>query len=619
MIGLKTSFWTRIALATACALSFSLAPSMVAMATELPPGVLNYLRQKDPRVKVRFDGLVLFSNGETYVPVIPQDPDLNPDSQQVISTLPDNVAYPDLIQFDNNFFLMRLILTSSGRLTFPKMAEYPMQLKAGLLPQDFVMPNNLFMPVELKIILGALPYNPTYVPGEKPVIVPPSVAMTQGEHKGMLTVTNRLTYVFDLSEQKILSISPLTGEKTGEVAIGGVPSGMKLSPDGKLLFVPSLSQNELVVVDTGSHLVKTRVPVGQRPDSVLYVPASNEVVVSNRYSPFLSVIDATELQTEIKINLPGAASVMAVLPVEEGQSPKLLVADSGNPQLYLVDLKSRTVVKTIPTLPDVSAIKALKDSEGHLEIWVASRSKHEIAVMDLEGNVVKTLSVGKKPMDFLFYENQLFVLSAGDARVDVVDLSDKTLKPAIPLMEDSFPSSMVSVPSEQRAYITTAGSTNFIVLNLALKQVEENLPVGFRANMIAMTPDAAAENATITVKQTPESETVQVDASQGKTAGKAESKVKSSEYTGSTQRSGGVRRHFNVLKFGKEPEKSVKTGQNGQPLNQDADNDATALPVKPGVRFESQKTLPDSQTDASTVGPASPVAVPEMLGDRQKK
>lgn len=625
MIGLKTTFWTRLALATACALSFSLAPSMVAMATELPPGVLNYLRQKDPRVKVRFDGLVLFSNGETYVPVIPQDPDLNPDSQQVISTLPENVAYPDLIQFDNNFFLMRLIMTSSGRLTFPKMTEYPMQLKAGLLPQDFVMPNNLFMPVELKIILGALPYNPTYVPAEKPVIVPPSIALSQGEHKAMFTVTNRLTYVFDLNEQKILSISPLTGQKAGEVTMGGVPSGMKLSPDGKLLFVPSLSQNELVVVDTGSNLVKTRVSVGQRPDSVIYVPASNEVVVSNRYSPFLSVVDVTELQTEIRINLPGAANVMAVLPTEKEESPKLLVADSGKPQLYLVDLKSRTVEKTIPTLPDVSAIKALKDSEGHLEIWVASRSKHEIAAMDLAGNVIKTLAVGKKPMDFLFYENQLFVLSAGDARVDVVDLSDKTLKPAIPLMGDSFPSSMVSVPSEQRAYITAAGSTNFIILNLALKQVEENLPVGFRASMIAMTPDAAAENSTITVKQTPESETVQADAAKGKSAGKEENKVKSSDYTGSTQRSGGVRRHFDVFKFGKEAKKPTQTGKDGQsigmPLESKTENDpATALPVKPGARFEQQKALPGSQTDSSVIGPASsPAAMPEMLGDQQKK
>src|SRR5690242_19189148 len=129
-------FWIRQALVALGVLTMAVSALPIAGATDLPAGVLSYLRQKDPKVKVRFDGLVLFSNGQSYVPVIPQDPSLNADSQQVIATLPEKDPYPDLIQFDNNFFLMRLVQTSSGRLTFPKMSEYPLQLKEGLLPQD---------------------------------------------------------------------------------------------------------------------------------------------------------------------------------------------------------------------------------------------------------------------------------------------------------------------------------------------------------------------------------------------------------------------------------------------------------------------------------------------------
>lgn len=598
MIGQKLSFLPRLVVAASFALSFSLWSGLSAWATELPPGILNYLRQKDTQVKVRFDGLVLFSNGESYVPVIPQDPDLNPDSQQVIATIPENVKYPDIIQFDNNFFLMKLVLTSSGRLTFPKMAEYPMQLREGMLPQDFVMPNNLFIPVELKIILGALPYNPTYVPAKNPLIVSPSVTLAkQGGQAAQFTVTNRLTYVFDLNGQKVLSIEPLTGKVTGEVPLGSVPAGMKLSPDGSLLFIPCLSTNELVVIDTGANLVKTRVPVGQRPDSVLYAPDLKEVIVSNRYSSFLSVVDVSKLQGGANITLPGNGGPMALIPGE----PQLLVADSGKSQLYLVNLKTRTVEKKIPSPSDISAIKALKNSDGGLEIWVASRSNDQVSVIDLKGAVLKTLTVGQKPVDMIVYDNQLFILSAGDARFDVIDLGRKQLKPAIPLLADSFPSGVVAVPAEQRAYVTTAGSTDFIIFNLALGQVEKTVPVEFRAGMIAITPDTANPDPVIQLTRS-SGASDEVSAIQPTQKAKDEP-VSPDRFVGAGGgASGRLTRKFSILKLGRgtdSPKKSLPLGLDGKPTATPANfsslsesKKVDSLPVKPGARFDNQQASP---------------------------
>ncbi|WP_373532456.1 YncE family protein [Vampirovibrio sp.] len=599
MIGQRLSFWHRVVMATSCALGFAVSGGSLAWATELPPGILNYLRQKDTQVKVRFDGLVLFSNGESYVPVIPQDPDLDPDSQRVIATMPQNVPYPEIIQFDNNFFLMKLILTSSGRLTFPKMAEYPMQLREGLLPQDFVMPNNLFIPVELKIILGALPYNPSYVPAKNPLIVPPSVTLAkQGGQAAQLTVTNRLTYVFDLNDQKVLAIEPLTGKVTGEVPLGSVPAGMKLSPDGSLLFIPCLSTNELVVVDTGSNLVKTRVPVGERPDSVLYVPDREEVVVSNRYSPLLSVVDVKTLQSGANIALPGNGGAMAMIPGES----ILLVADSGQSKLYLVNLITRTVEKTIPALPDISAIKALKNSDGALEIWVASRSNAQVSVMDLQGTVLKTLPVGQKPVDMIVYDNQLFVLSAGDARFDVINLGSRTTKPFIPLVGESFPSSVVAVPSEQRAYVATAGSTDFIIFNLALGQVEQTVPVKFRAGMIAMTPDVTVPEPVIQLTRSSGADN-ELPAVQPTSTAK-DAALSPDHFVGGASSSGRLIRKFSILKLGRGTEgekKSAPRGPDGKPLamplgmpieGASEAGGALPLPVKPGARLNQQEVDP---------------------------
>lgn len=480
--------WKRVLLSLGCvlALSVSLAPQP-ANATDLPPGVLNYLRQKDPRVKVRFDAVVVFSNGETYVPVLPQDPTLNPDSQQVVATYPDKAAYPDLIQFDNNFFLIRLIQTASGRLTFPKMDEYPIQLKEGMLPQDFVLPDNLFIPVELKVILGALPYNPS-----NSAVKTPDTSSSHNsplpESGYQLKSTVRLTYVFDLTEQRLIGIDTITGRKQGDVPLDCVPSSLRLSGDGKLLFAPCLSTNELVVVDTGSNLVKTRVPVGQRPDAALYLEDSKTVVVSNRFSPFLSLLNSEELVGGQKIDLPGNGGAMAIVP--GGKSPQIVVADAFKSQIYVVDMTTRAVTKTVKGLEDVSAIRAFRDEKGRVLLWAASRTKGQLAVIDADHDVIlKTLNVGAKPVDMAEYENKLYVVSAGANQVDVVDRPSVSVVTTIPLDTESFPAGIVTMNDEKRAFVVTAASNSLVVINLAANQVENTFPVEFRANMIATVPD----------------------------------------------------------------------------------------------------------------------------------
>lgn len=500
-----TSTWKRLLLPVCCALALSVPAGIpLASATELPPGVLSYLRQKDPQVKVRFDAVVMFSNGDTYVPVIPQDPSLNPDSQQVVSIVPEKAAYPDLIQFDNNFFLMKLIQTASGRLTFPKMAEYPIQLKEGLLPQDLVLPDNLFIPVELKVILGGLPYNPSNAAPVKPTESHHTAPMltplgdthsnpSQGQNvyhaepTRQLKSTVRLTYVFDLSEQKLIGIDTLTGRKQGDVPLDCVPSSIKFSGDGKLLFAPCLSTNELVVVDTGSNLVKTRIPVGQRPDAVLYLD-SQEVLVSNRFSPFLSLLNSSELISGQKIDLPGNGGAMAAVP--GGKTPQIVVADAFKEQMYLVDMNSRAVVKTLKAVQDITAISVFREAQGQLRIWAVSRTKGQLLLVDVDTDkIIKTLDVGAKPVDMVAFGDKLYVVSAGANHVSVIDRPSQSVVATIPMEADAFPSGIVTMSAEKRAYVVTAAANSLVVINLDTNQLENTFPVEFRANMIATVPD----------------------------------------------------------------------------------------------------------------------------------
>ncbi len=492
-----------------------------AWATDLPTGVLNYLRQKDPGVQVRFDGLVRFSNGERYVPVIPQDPGPNADPKQVIAITPEKSPFPDLIEFDNHFFLIRLIQTVSGRLTFAKLDNYPIQLKEGLLPQDFVLPENLFIPVELKVILGALPYNPAYTPSKpatattttkpasgktpakgsiataaNPSKTPAAPATLSLEDNNLIDHRGRVAYVFDIPEQKLFSIDPASGRKQSDVGLDCAPAALQVSPDGKLLFAPCLSSNELVVMDTEANLVKNRLKVGERPDALLYLPTNKQVWISNRFSPYLSVINVVNLLPSERIELPGNGGALALFPTNtqntgKGKNPEeVAVADATQPTIYILNQETRQVARTVNGLPDISAITVLDHGDNHREVWVASRTESRVMALDaLTGAVLGKFDVGRKPVAITAYANKLYILCAGDAQINVIDTVRKLALEPIALEENSFPSGLMAFPASARAYISAAGADRLVVLNLKEARIETTIPVDFRASLIAFTPD----------------------------------------------------------------------------------------------------------------------------------
>ncbi|MDH4379479.1 MAG: hypothetical protein QE263_06210 [Vampirovibrionales bacterium] len=129
---------------------------LTAQATKLPDPVTTYIKGQDANATIRFDGVITLSNGEVYLPVFPQDPTL----PKLPSASPTEILAnrPDLVTFDNGFYLIRVVRTSSGKLALAKVDPYPIRLKEGLLPQDLILPDALYIPNELKVILGDLPY-----------------------------------------------------------------------------------------------------------------------------------------------------------------------------------------------------------------------------------------------------------------------------------------------------------------------------------------------------------------------------------------------------------------------------------------------------------------------------
>lgn len=509
-----------------------------ALATELPPGVLNYIRQKDPKVQVRFDGVVIFSNGHTYLPVIPQDPEVNPDPVGVVNTMFENKGfenkgfenttsgkadYPDLVHFDNNFFLIRLIQTSSGRLVLPKLASYPVQLKEGLLPQDLVIPEHLFIPDELKIILGELHYKPT-LEGASPQITPaeivkkpvsptapqildrpinppkaqagtmplPQLAPINSPQARQVPqtvshttpVTPKVAFAYSLDDQTLMAIDVHQGKQLNQFDLKCMPSAMVPSTDRKQLYVACLSSSELLSVDLASGLIKARVPLGSKPEDVILLPKARYLVVSNRYNNFISLINTQDMlpaTAENNIVLgDGHPGVLAAV-----NNHQIFVADAFDNRIYQVNLQVRKLERTMMALKNTSALWLYTPVSKRPQLWAASRSENKVQVLDmLSGASVATIEVGAKPVALQGVEDlngdKIYVLCAGGERLDVIDADTQTLKQSIALPAGTFPTTMAIDASEQRAYIGGAGKNGLVVVDLATNAVSEVLPLAFR-------------------------------------------------------------------------------------------------------------------------------------------
>jgi YVTN family beta-propeller protein len=74
------------------------------------------------------------------------------------------------------------------------------------------------------------------------------------------------------------------------------PTALKLSPDGRRLFVVCEASNLVLVVDTRTRQVVGRIGVGNRPEGIALSPDGTTLYVTNEWSNTVSKIDASSLQ-----------------------------------------------------------------------------------------------------------------------------------------------------------------------------------------------------------------------------------------------------------------------------------------------------------------------------------
>lgn len=218
----------------------------------------------------------------------------------------------------------------------------------------------------------------------------------KGEHsnvKGICAsaVTNRL-YVstiktlqcFDLLTDKLL------WEKTYEAGC----DRMSITPDGKILYVPSFENDHWLVVDANDGGVITKIVLNSRAHNTIISPDGREVYMEGLASPYVTVADATKHTVKRTIG-PFTAAVRPF--TVNGRLTRLYGNVNDLLGFAIADLESGRVLREVKVTGfEMGPVKrhgcpshGIALTHDEKEVWIADGHNSMIHVFELHGDEAK--------------------------------------------------------------------------------------------------------------------------------------------------------------------------------------------------------------------------------------
>jgi YVTN family beta-propeller protein len=268
-----------------------------------------------------------------------------------------------------------------------------------------------------------------------------------------------------------LSVVDLATEKqVAEIAIGGKPAGIALSPDGRIAYVAAPDGREVIAVDTTSRSVVKRAPVGKGPLGIAVNPKTGAIYVADWYEHRLYAVDPATLA--VTATVPTGQSPSGVAVTADGAT--ILTADRDSNQVSVIDAATFKVRSTIATGERPFGI-TIDEAAGRA--YTANVAANTVTVIDLASRTRLTdVPVGLRPYAIARAANLLFVTNQHDESVSVIDAV--TLQPVKTLRVGGFPEGIEADPTGSTIWVACWDANTLEKIDVATLTVTARIPVG---------------------------------------------------------------------------------------------------------------------------------------------
>lgn len=441
-------------------------------AAKVPDNVKNLVKKDFEKADFRFDGLITLPDGTLYLPLYPSLVK-KPEKLEVKSTLPLNKSLadkPDVLILNNDFVLLKVLIDQKGRKTVLNIKEPPIEVRTGLLPQDMLVPTGLIIPDNIKGIIGNLQI-PTAQDAGIRVKAEPfleyKTVKTSKTTKNLVNkvpqLQNKTIYVATCYSKNIQVIQDEASKPEYALAQKAIPIDMKATPDDKFLLVTAYSKTFVDVISLADERIIKQIDLTTPAEEIAIDKVNNKAYVSSSGASSIYIIDLNTMALKQKIKIKGMCEKLSL----SDDGTKLFYADKKTNSVWAIELDNEFVIKNVGNFPSISKIIY---AQG--KIYLTSRTKNRLAIIDyVTLGLIKEVDVQAKPIDMLGYKNNLYILSAQNNTVQILDTETDEITDIIDLNTAGFSTKIYRIKNTNIALVTDTKTDKYSVLDLDKKQV----------------------------------------------------------------------------------------------------------------------------------------------------
>jgi len=309
-----------------------------------------------------------------------------------------------------------------------------------------------------------------------------------------------LVYVSDEAGGVVAVVDPAAAQVVARIPVGKRPRGLKLSRDGKQLFValsgspragPGVDESKLPpadrsadgvgVVDLATRRLVRTFPSGQDPESFDLSPDGKTLYVSNEETAEMTALDVSSGTIRGKVGVGKEPEGVTVRP----DGKVVFVTSEEDGEVTAVDATTLAVLAHMPTAARPRAVVFTKDGRT---AFVTDEAGGKVTVLDatalrpegdIEIHLNSPMPSGPRPMGVVLSQDgkQLYVTTGRGGSLAIVDVATRKQVRSIDGVGDR-PWGVASSADGTHLYTANGSSHDLSIVNVATGNVEKRVDVG---------------------------------------------------------------------------------------------------------------------------------------------
>lgn len=469
-----------------------LATATNVFAAKIPDNVKTLIKKDFAKADFRFDGMITLPDGTIYLPLYPALVK-KPEKFEIKSTIPSGKTLaqePDVVIFNNDFALLKIVTDVKGRKTVLNVKEPPTEVRTGLLPQDMLVPTGLIIPDNIKGIIGNLEIPTAQDAGLRTTSeqfldfstqTPKSTSQTKKDLVSSVSqLDNKILYIITCYSKNIHVIKGESKKPAYALAQKSIPIDIKASPDDRFLFVTTYGKSFVNVISLADERVIKQIDLTTQGEEIAIDKVHNKAYISSSDDSSIYIIDINTMTLKQKIKVKGMCEKLYL--TDDGS--KLFYVNRKTNEVWLIELNNDLVIKNVGTFPNVSKIAY---NQG--KIYLTSRTKNRLAIIDyVTLGLIQEIDVAPKPIDMLAYKNNIYVLSAENNEVQVINATEDTVTDSIYLNTNGFSTKIYQIKNTNLALVMNTKTDKYSVLDLDQKKIIKTNTIEIPVSEIVVVP-----------------------------------------------------------------------------------------------------------------------------------